>query len=37
MIQWIVKKWRLHIDELGIEYSPFVRYTIVNGHVQAVD
>ena len=37
MIQWIVKKWRLHIDELGIEYSPFVRYTIVNGHVQAVN
>ena len=37
MIQWIVKKWRLHTDELGIEYSPFVRYTIVNGHVQAVD
>lgn len=37
MIQWIVKKWRLHIDELGIEYSPFVRYTIVNGHVQAVE
>ena len=37
MIQWVVKKWRLHIDELGIEYSPFVRYTIVNGHVQAVE
>ena len=37
MIQWIVKKWRLHIDELGIEYSPFKRYTIVNGQVQAVD
>ena len=37
MIQWIVKKWRLHIDELGIEYNPFVRYTIVNGHAQAVD
>lgn len=37
MIQWIVKKWRLNIDELGIEYSPFVRYTIVNGHAQAVD
>ena len=37
MIQWIVKKWRLHIDELGIEYSPFQRYTIVNGKAQAVD
>lgn len=37
MIQWIVKKWRLHIDELGIEYKPFKRYTIVNGKVQAVD
>ena len=37
MIQWVVKKWRLHIDELGIEYNPFKRYTIVNGHVQAVD
>ena len=37
MIQWIVKKWRLHIDELGIEYSPFQRYTIINGHVQAVE
>lgn len=37
MIQWIVKKWRLHIDELGIEYSPFKRYTIVNGQAQAVD
>ena len=37
MIQWIVKKWRLHIDELGIEYSPFQRYTIVNGQVQAVE
>ena len=37
MIQWVVKKWRLHIDELGIEYSPFKRYTIVNGQAQAVD
>lgn len=37
MIQWIVKKWRLHIDELGIEYSPFKRYTIVNGQAQAVE
>ena len=37
MIQWVVKKWRLHIDELGIEYNPFERYTIVNGQVQAVD
>ena len=37
MIQWIVKKWRLHIDELGIEYNPFKRYTIVNGKAQAVD
>ena len=37
MIQWIVKKWRLHIDELGIEYNPFKRYTIVNGHAEAVD
>ena len=37
MIQWVVKKWRLHIDELGIEYNPFIRYTIVNGKAQAVD
>ena len=37
MIQWIVKKWRLHIDELGIEYNPFKRYTIVNGQAKAVD
>lgn len=37
MIQWIVKKWRLNIDNLGIEYSPFIRYTIVNGQAQAVD
>ena len=37
MIQWIVKKWRLHIDELGIEYNPFVRYTIINGHAEAVE
>ena len=37
MIQWIVKRWRLHIDELGIEYNPFKRYTIVNGHAEAVD
>lgn len=37
MIQWIVKKWRLNIDVLGIEYSPFKRYTIVNGQAQAVD
>lgn len=37
MIQWIVKKWRLNIDSLGIEYSPFKRYTIVNGQAQAVD
>ena len=37
MIQWIVKRWRLNIDNLGIEYSPFVRYTIVNGHAQAVE
>ena len=37
MIQWIVKKWRLHTDELGIEYNPFKRYTIVNGQAQAVD
>lgn len=37
MIQWIVKKWRLNIDSLGIEYSPFVRYTIIDGHVQAVE
>lgn len=37
MIQWIVKKWRLHIDELGIEYNPFKRYTIVNGQAQAVE
>lgn len=37
MIQWVVKRWRLNIDNLGIEYSPFKRYTIVNGQVQAVD
>lgn len=37
MIQWIVKRWRLNIDNLGIEYSPFKRYTIVNGQAQAVD
>lgn len=37
MIQWIVKKWRLHIDELGIAYNPFIRYTIVNGKAQAVE
>lgn len=37
MIQWIVKRWRCNIDELGIEYSPFKRYTIVNGQAQAVE
>ena len=37
MIQWIVKRWRLNIENLGIEYNPFKRYTIVNGHVQAVE
>ena len=37
MIQWVVKKWRLHIDDLGIEYNPFKRYTIIDGHAQAVD
>lgn len=37
MIQWIVKRWRLHIDELGIAYNPFIRYTIVNGQAQAVE
>ena len=37
MIQWIVKRWRLNIDSLGIEYNPFKRYTIVNGQAQAVD
>lgn len=37
MIQWIVKKWRLNIDSLGIEYNPFKRYTIVNGQAQAVE
>lgn len=37
MIQWIVKRWRLHIDELGIAYNPFIRYTIVNGRAQAVE
>ena len=36
MIQWIVKKWRLHIDDLGIEYNPFKRYTIIDGHAEAV-
>ena len=37
MIQWIVKRWRLNIDSLGIEYNPFKRYRIVNGQAQAVD
>ena len=37
MIQWIVKKWRLNIENLGIEYNPFKRYTIIDGHAQAVD
>ena len=37
MIQWVVKKWRLYIDEMGIEYNPFKRYTIIDGHAQAVD
>lgn len=37
MIQWVVKKWRLNIDSLGIEYNPFKRYTIVNGQAQAVE
>ena len=37
MIQWIVKRWRLNIENLGIEYNPFKRYTIVNGKAQAVD
>lgn len=37
MIQWIVKRWRLNIDEMGIEYNPFIRYTIIDGHAQAVD
>ena len=37
MIQWIVKRWRLNIDSLGIEYDPFKRYTIIDGHAEAVD
>lgn len=37
MIQWIVKKWRLNIENLGIEYNPFIRYTIIDGHAQAVE
>lgn len=37
MIQWIVKRWRLNVENLGIEYNPFKRYTIANGTVQAVD
>lgn len=37
MIQWIVKRWRLNVDTLGVEYSPFKRYTIVNGQAQAVE
>ena len=37
MIQWIVKRWRLNIDNLGIEYDPFTRYTIIDGHAQAVE
>lgn len=37
MIQWVVKKWRLHVDEMGIEYNPFKRYTIIDGHAQAVE
>ena len=37
MIQWVVKRWRLNIDDLGIEYNPFKRYTIIDGHAQAVE
>lgn len=37
MIQWIVKRWRLNVENLGIEYNPFIRYTIVNGQAQAVE
>lgn len=37
MIQWIVKRWRCNIENLGIPYNPFIRYTIVNGQAQAVD
>lgn len=37
MIQWIVKRWRLNIDSLGIEYNPFKRYTIIDGQAQAVE
>lgn len=37
MIQWIVKRWRCNIDSLGIEYNPFIRYTIIDGHAQAVE
>ena len=37
MIQWIVKKWRLNVENLGIEYNPFKRYTIVNGQAEAVE
>ena len=37
MIQWIVIRWHLNIENLGIEYNPFKRYTIVNGQAQAVD
>lgn len=37
MIQWVVKRWRLNIDEMGIEYNPFKRYTIIDGHAQAVE
>ena len=37
MIQWVVKRWRLNIDDLGIVYNPFKRYTIIDGHAQAVD
>lgn len=37
MIQWIVKRWRCNIENLGIPYNPFIRYTIVNGQAQAVE
>lgn len=37
MIQWIVKRWRCNIENLGIPYNPFMRYTIVNGQARAVE
>ena len=37
MIQWVVRRWRWHVDEMGSEESRCKRYTIIDGHAQAVD